>query len=218
MPSNSFAPYRKYHTFFIVKNITPDPDHKTIQIFQYPIPYHENRDLLQIPGVAEDDIRASVLKGELRRKFMNRDIELVYSNIDILQFSEKQKQFLYSIGFKRGVEIGLDDLAPDVKDYIDSHGGSGVGINYAWRENIELIGIKNGINRQFFVPEYFLDGNYSGNQFSISIFHNGRKLAKGQEFTIGEAGGPGTGFNVINYNSFSPISSNTIKATYAVKV
>lgn len=144
---SNFAYSLKYNTHFIVRNITGTPSSslhltgdnpaipppyrsgsfylspgKTITIFHYPINDTQTRDLLQIPGVTESDIRASLLKGELRHKFLCGDIELVSSNIDLLQFSDKQRAWLYSYGFTEGVAIGYDELDGYVQSII---GGGG---------------------------------------------------------------------------------------------
>ena len=149
---SNFAYSLKYNTHFIVKNITGTSDsmlhlagdnpnipppyrnppfrvspQKTIMIFHYPINAGAERDLLQIPGVQESDIRASLLKGELRHKFLCGDIALVSSNIDLLQFSDKQRAFLTQFGFTEGVSIGVDELAQDTIDLIISQGGAGSG-------------------------------------------------------------------------------------------
>ena len=124
---SNYAYSLKYNTHFIVRNITGTsssslhlegdnskipPSYrsnsffispkKTISIFNYPINAGQTRDLLQIPGVQEEDIRSSLLKGVLRHKFLCGDIELVSSNIDLLQFSDKQRAFLYKFGFYEG--------------------------------------------------------------------------------------------------------------------
>ncbi|MBZ5782434.1 hypothetical protein, partial [Klebsiella aerogenes] len=80
---------------------------------------------------------ASLLKGEIRHKFLCGDIELVSSNIDLLQFSDKERAFLIQFGFMEGVSIGVDELAQDTVDFIISQGGAGSG--YYWREKIPLI-------------------------------------------------------------------------------
>lgn len=123
---SNFAYSLKYNTHFIVRNISgaaeSSPDKKTLFIFNYPINHGDTRDLLQIPGIQEDHIRASLLKGVLRHKFLCRDIELVSSNIDLLQFSDKQRAWLKSYGFTEGVEIGFDELDGYVQSII---GGGG---------------------------------------------------------------------------------------------
>jgi hypothetical protein len=96
-----FAPYLKINGCFIVLNIAP----KTIKIFQYPINYLGTRDLLQIPGVAEDDIRASLLKGELNHKIRAGEIIVTCSDIDLLQFNNDQKTFLMGAGIVKGLDV-----------------------------------------------------------------------------------------------------------------
>lgn len=137
---SNFAYSLKYNTHFIVKNITGYTDaqilaeeglvipfeirssRKVINIFLYPINPGDTRDLLQIPGVQEEDIRSSLLKGVLRHKFLNGDIALVSSNIDLLQFSDKQRAFLKKFGFGEGVEIGYDELDGYVQSLLNGGG------------------------------------------------------------------------------------------------
>ena len=123
---SNFAYSLKYNTAFIVKNISggspTSPSKKTLSVFNYPINWGENRDLLQIPGVEESDIRASLLKGQLRHKFLCGDIALVFSNIDLLQFSDKQRAWLFSFGFTEGVQVGWDELDGYVQHQITSGG------------------------------------------------------------------------------------------------
>lgn len=127
---SNFAYSLKYNTHFIVRNTTggtaSSPYKKTISIFNYPINVGETRDLLQIPGVEESNIRASLLKGVLRHKLLNTDIALVSSNIDLLQFSDKQRAWLYAHGFSEGVAIGWDELDGYVQGQIGSGGGGGI--------------------------------------------------------------------------------------------
>jgi hypothetical protein len=113
MPSDDFAPYLKLNGCFVVQNISPQV--KTIKIFNYPINYGGTRDILQIPGVSEGDIRASLLKGELNHKVRARDIIVLCSDIDLLQFNAAQKLFLQSAGIVNGLSAS-------------SSGGIGFGI------------------------------------------------------------------------------------------
>jgi hypothetical protein len=101
---NEFAPYLKMNGCFIVQNVSTQI--KTINIFQYPINYGRTRDLLQIPGVAESDIRASLLKGELNHKLRAQDITVICSDIDLLQFNNEQKNFLMRAGIVNGLSAG----------------------------------------------------------------------------------------------------------------
>jgi hypothetical protein len=118
---SNYAYSLKYNTHFIIKNVCTDHN-KTINVFRYPILFGQTRDILQIPGVQEADIRASLLKGELRHKFLCGDIQLVSSNVDLLQFSDKQRAWLKGFGFTEGVEIGYDELDGYVQSII---GGGG---------------------------------------------------------------------------------------------
>lgn len=125
MGASAHAYGQKECLYFIVKNVSPQK--KRINIFQYPINLGEQRDLLSIPGIAEADIKASLLKGEIKYKFLTGDIELVYSNIDLLQFNECQKNWLSNFGFDLGLEIGVPELAKDTINFITYSGGGGAG-------------------------------------------------------------------------------------------
>lgn len=239
---SDFAYSLKYNTHFIVKNITgtpasmlhlegddssiPEPyrsenfylsPQKTISIFNYPINAGQNRDLLKIPGVQEVDIRSSLLKGVIRHKLLCGDIELVSSNIDLLQFSTKQREFLYKFGFDRGVQIDGYQLSDNAIEYIQSKVTAG-SIGYLWREDIPLIGLKNNDNRVFFTPDKFINGSYLNNTFQITVEHNGKRLYENIDFTIGESSGPGSGYDVINIFSLVPNTHSLLFATYAIKV
>jgi len=200
MTVDQFAPYLKKYGCFIVRNITPDR-RKTIKIFQYPIPFNQTRDLLQIPGVAEADIRASLLKGELRHKLLAKDITVECSDIDLLQFNDDQKQFLLDAGIIKGLEVT-----------------TAIGtLPYLRRDEIPLIGVKNGTNRTFYTPEKFLNGTFpTGDHFHIAVKHNGKDLYESIDYTIGESGGPGTGYDVINLISFTPNPHSLLYADYVV--
>lgn len=202
MTMDDFAPYLKKYGCFIVRNITPYRK-KNINIFQYPIPFNQTRDLLQIPGVAEQDIRASLLKGELRHKILAGDIVVECSDIDLLQFNDDQKQFLMDAGIIKGLEVTAVVTT----------------LPYSWREEISLIGLRDGSNRTFYTPDKFLNGIFTtGDKFHINIKHNGKDLYESIDYTIGESSGPGTGYDTINLISLTPNSHSLLFATYAVKV
>jgi hypothetical protein len=119
-----FAPGRNEYGMFIVRNISPQK--KTINIFQYPINLGYTRDLLQIPGVSEGDIKSALMKGEIRHKFKVGDIQLVFSNIDLLQFNDCGIQYLEGYGFTTGVQVGFDQLDGYVQNLITQGGGGGL--------------------------------------------------------------------------------------------
>lgn len=207
---DEFAPYSKKNGCFVVLNISHrnqaygfQGGKKIVKIFNYPIMPGETRDLLAIPGVSEADIRASLLKGEIRHKILAEDITVICSDIDLLQFNDDQKLFLQQAGIIKGLEVtAVIGTLP-----------------YLWREEKDLIGARNGDNRTFYVAEKFLNGNFiTGDQFHIHIKHNGKDLYEGIDYTIGESSGPGTGYDTINLISITPNAHSLLKATYAVKV
>lgn len=238
---SNFAYSLKHNTHFIVKNITGTPasmlhlegddpsipgpyrsaalyvsPEKTISIFNYPINAGQTRDLLKIPGIQESDIRASLLKGVLRHKFLCGDIELVSSNIDLLQFSTKQREFLFKFGFDRGVQIDGYQLSNNSIEYIQTKITAG-SIGYLWREKISLIGLRDGANKTFFTPDKFINGTYLGNIFHITVEHNGKELYENIDFTIGESSGAGSGYDTLNLISMTPNNHSLLYATYAIK-
>jgi hypothetical protein len=200
MPGVGFETWwpKRCPTVFKVMNITPK---KMVRVFQYPIAPGMVRDLLDIPVVSEADIRHSLLKGELNMKILCNEIRVVESNIDLLQFDECQKAFLQAAGITDGLEV--------------SGGGD---VNYLFRQNIPLIGVKNSANKIFIVPapDKFLNGLVDGNEFRIIIDHNGRRLIQNIDYIISESGGPGTGFDTIEMISFVPNKCSKLIADYVV--
>ena len=195
MGNNSFAPYLKQNGCFIVLNVSPQ--RKTLTIFQNPILYGATRDLLSIRGVSESEIRASLLKGELNHKIKAKDIHVVCSDVDLLQFNSSQKLFLQQAGIINGLEINAT-----------------TGLGYYIRKDIILIGPKNNDNRLFYLPEKFINGNYQGNTFKIEVTHNGKKIFQDVDYSILESAGPGTGYDSIYLNSFIPNSFSDLRASY----
>lgn len=164
---SDFAYSLKYNTHFIVQNTCSDRN-KTIKIFNYPINYGDTRDLLQIPGIEESDIRASLLKGVLRHKLLNGDIALVSSNIDLLQFSTKQRAFLQSFGFTEGVLVGYSELDSYVQGLIA--GGGGGGITPSQHETLrQLIHFVDEGPGDGFASGAYKETLPSGNAFPTSI-------------------------------------------------
>lgn len=210
MGMDDFAPGRNECGQFIVRNISPQK--KTINIFNYPINLGCTRDLLQIPGVSEGDIKSALMKGQIRNKFLVGDIELVFSNIDLLQFNDCGIQYLEGYGFTTGVLVGYDQLDGYVQSLLNASGG----VAYLWREKVPLIGMRNGANRTFYTPDKFINGSYFGNVFVITIEHNGKQLYENVDFTIAESGGPGTGYDTINIISLTPNTHSLLYATYAI--
>lgn len=189
-------------TCFVVKNIAPFG--KRIKIFNYPIVNGGTRDLLSIPEISEATIRHSLLKGELRQKAICREIEVVCSDIDLLQFNDEHKAFLESIGIMDGLEVEVDvNVDADVP--------------YLFRQGVELLGSKNGTNRTFTTPESFINGTFENNEFHIIVYHNGRTLINGCDYVVSESGGPGSGFDTLTFITFVPNSRSELYADYVIE-
>src|SRR5271154_2679558 len=124
MGMNSFAPGSSECGQFVVKNISPQ--NKTINIFNYPINMGCTRDLLKIPGVGESDIKSALMKGQIRNKFKVGDIQLIFSNIDLLQFNDCGIHYLEGYGFTTGVLVGYDQLDGYVQSLFGGGGGGGI--------------------------------------------------------------------------------------------
>lgn len=191
-----FAPYLKINGCFIVLNVSPQV--KTINIFNYPINYNSTRDLLQIPGVSEQDIRASLLKGELQHKIRAKDIIVVCSDIDLLQFNDNQKNFLRNAGIVNGLQAGSSQF------------------NVLRKEDIKLIGNVDGINTIFTIPSgtFIQSGDYK-----IIVYKNGVKQVFLDDYLITESGGPGTGYDTVIMTTpptVIPSPTDVITADYYV--
>lgn len=183
-------------TKFVVKNIAPDG--KRVRVFNYPIINGDTRDLLSIPEISEAYIRHSLLKGELRVKFLNRELRVIDSDIDLLQFNSEHKSFLQSIGITKGLEVSS--------------------FNLLFKQGIDLVGTKNGVNKTFTTPDVFLNGNIDNNTFRITVFHNGVTQEQGVDFTVSESGGPGTGFDTVTFVTFAPESDSSLFANYITEL
>jgi hypothetical protein len=169
MGNNSFAPGSRNPNCFVVQNITTEP--KVIMIFNYPINPNCTRDLLKIPGVAEDDIRSSLLKGEIKHKILTKDIVVLCSDIDLLQFNDTQKAFLMGAGIVNGLAVGTDQITNELYNFIiDSGGGGGGGITTSEHETLrQLIHFIDEGPGDGFASGAYKEVLPSGNPFPTSI-------------------------------------------------
>lgn len=169
-----FAPYLKINGCFVVLNTSPQV--KTIRIFDYPINYGQQRDLLQIPGVAEGDIRASLLKGELQHKIRAKDIRIICSDIDLLQFNDNQKLFLQQAGIVNGLSVGSDQMTN------------------IWMQDVQLLGAVDNFNTLYFIPSgTFIESS----NLKIVVYKNGVKQVLNDDYVVNESGGVGTGYDSV---------------------
>lgn len=160
---------------FVVKNIITDSN-KTIRIFDYPIVVGGTRNLLAIPAIDESDIRASLLKGTLRFKILAKEIEVIESDIDLLQFNLGQKTFLQNAGIVNGLEVSANQ-------------------DFTWKQDIGLLGAVDDVNMIFTTPDGIFI--YDPPVHTIVVYRNGVKQKMADDYTIFEGGGPGTGFTGI---------------------
>lgn len=190
--------FPKECTSFVVKNIAPF--NKTLRVFRTPIRNGATYDLLNVPDVSEAVIRHSLLKGELRQRFLQQELYVVESDIDLLQFNECHKTWLQSIGITKGLEV------------------TGTGsIPFLFIQGVELIGVKNGTNRVFTTPDDFINGSFGGNDFRVLLRHNGRVLVPDLDFVVSESGGVGTGFDTITLLTFAPNKKSELYADYVTE-
>lgn len=184
---------------FVVQNITPDRK-KTIHLFGYPILYLNTRDLLAIPGVDESIIKVSLLKGVLKHRILARDILVIMSDVNLVQYNADQAEFLK----QAGITIGVDS--------------AGNANTYKFKSNVPLIGDYDGTGRHYHVQnnEKFINNSGLNFENKIQIYHNGRLLIENEDYTLSESGGTGTGFDTIYIFSFAPGPGSSLVASYFI--
>src|ERR1019366_6418546 len=177
MGMNSFATdsIRPGYGTFVVQNITGmagNPNKpKCVEIFNYPILSNGGiRDLMMIEGVSEENIRASLLKGEINRKLRAQEITIVASDSDLLQFNQNQTNFLYANGVTTGVQIGPSQMF------------------YLWKQDVQLVGVVNNINLIFTIPTgtFIVDSGHM-----IVVYLDGIKQLYLKDFFISMSGNAG---------------------------
>lgn len=159
---------------FIVKNVSLQK--KTIRIFINQIAYGQLKDLMQIPGVFESDIRNSLLKGELRQRLINKDIIIINSDVNLVQFNDEHLSFLHNNNIKNGTIITYKNE------------------NVIHYENQTLIGIKNSINTTFKIANSTFIQN---NIYNITVLFNGIRQVLTDDYIVAEGNGVGTGYDTI---------------------
>jgi len=88
------------------------------------------------------------------------------------------------------------------------------------RLGVPLVGILDGVNREFRTQEKFLHGV---NGRTIEVWHNGRLLQQASsadprlgDYTVAESQGAGTGFDTIKLLSFAPVGTSILLANYTL--
>jgi hypothetical protein len=201
MPYNDFASIKHQENLcFRVVNIAPS--RKITNVFKYPLRFGQEVDLMQQFGFSEDNIKISLLKGELRWLLLTGHIYVTCSNINLLTFSQGEIDFLHWAGIDVGVEV------------------SGEAATHYMRYNIEMSGDKNRSNRVFKTPEEFLNGEYSGNRFNICVYQNGALKLQNLDYVVEKSSimmNDPVVFDQIRFISGAPNERTTVYATYAVK-
>jgi hypothetical protein len=82
------------------------------------------------------------------------------------------------------------------------------------KHDVLLLGIKNSLNMVFTTPDKFYQTLYR----SIRIFFNGQRylVGIGNDYTVSESGGPGTGFDTVTLLSVAPRPLDILTADYEV--
>lgn len=84
------------------------------------------------------------------------------------------------------------------------------------RWNIALLGPRDGVNLTFTTPEPFLTAAY----FPFLVYRNGIRLELGfgNDYTIGESGGPGTGYDTVILQAYPPRLTEKVTADYIADI
>jgi hypothetical protein len=80
--------------------------------------------------------------------------------------------------------------------------------------NIEPAGDKDGVNLVYTTPDYFLQDSLS----TIRIYRNGQRLSEGSgnDYTVSESGGVGTGYDTITITEDALLSDEALIVDYVV--
>lgn len=78
------------------------------------------------------------------------------------------------------------------------------------RFGVALAGAVNGVNVTFTTPEKF---RHDPPRAQISLYFNGQRVFVGDDFTISESGGPGTGYDTVT-TLFAPVPGDKLWADY----
>lgn len=88
--------------------------------------------------------------------------------------------------------------------------GNGISARFRW--NIPLVGVKDGTNLTFTTPEPYLHTA----EVTICVYRNGVRLEQGagNDYTVLESGGQGTGYDTIVLAMAGPRSWEKLYADY----
>ncbi len=79
-----------------------------------------------------------------------------------------------------------------------------------FRFGVAVVGTINGVNAVFVTPEDF---RHDPPRATLSLYFNGQRLFVGDDFSVSESGGPGTGYDTIT-TLFAPVPGDKLWADY----
>lgn len=84
-----------------------------------------------------------------------------------------------------------------------------------FRWGVDLLGVKDGVNNVFTTPSNFIQLS----NVVINVFWNGRKLKIGNDYTVSESGGVGTGYDTVTFLfPKPPVATSELTADYIADV
>lgn len=181
---------------FVVKNTTSPP--KTICVFNQKIPFNTTKNLLEIPGVGEEDIRISLLKGQILNKILSGDIVIVSSDVNALNFNVNHRSFLLDSNLTVGTQIDSSILP------------------YTAKRDITMVGPIDGYNAKFYcsIGDHFVvDGSY------VVIIHwNGIRQIMNSDFYVDVLSRSSTVSNAYSaiYMAIPPSPGDILVADYYI--
>lgn len=82
-----------------------------------------------------------------------------------------------------------------------------------FREQVTLLGDKNGVNRTYTLPPGEKAVHNPANGLRVKVYFDTRRL-QDSEYVVEESGGVGTGFDQITTTAFAPRSNSSLFADY----
>ncbi len=147
---DDFLNKRNPNASFVVKNLTT----RTIKVFNQKIGYLNSIDLMKIPGISENMIKESLLKGTLYNKINAGELQVTSSDLNILASNATQKAFLTANSIS-SISATRTDYSTQAVWYIDSTSGvdtntgltSGDAIK-TWSEYIKRVGLNTSLTQR----------------------------------------------------------------------
>lgn len=101
---SNFAIYPSTSVSFVLKNITSPPG-RSIKVFNVSVYPGNTIDVMKIPGITEEDVRVSLLRGDLRNKINNGQLQIINSTIGLPEHDTNFINDLGTMGLYSSVNI-----------------------------------------------------------------------------------------------------------------